>query len=43
METYRIFLFPQASVPSKIHKNNKYGASITPTKNNINIVDKEGK
>ena len=33
----------QASVPYKKHKNDKDGASITPTKNNIDTVDKEGK
>ena len=43
MKTYQIFVVPQASVPSKKHKNYKYGASITPTKTNVDTVDKEGK
>ena len=43
MEKYQIFVFPQSSVPSKKHKNYKYGASITPTKLHIDTVDKEGK
>ena len=33
----------QAYVPSNKHKNDKYGASITPTKTNTDTVDKEGK
>ena len=32
MESYQIFVVPQASVPLKKDKNNKYGASITPKK-----------
>ena len=40
METYQIFLVPQASVPSNKHKNDKDGASTTPKKTNIDKVDK---
>ena len=43
MEAYKIFLLLQAYVPSKKHNNNKYVASITPTRNNTDTVDKEGK
>ena len=43
METYQIFVILKASMPSNRHKNNKYGASIPPTKTNIDTVDKEGK
>ena len=32
METYQTFVVPQASVPSKKHKNDNDGASITPKK-----------
>ena len=43
METYQIYIFPQASVTSNKHKKDKYGASITPTKVNIETFYKEGK
>ena len=33
----------QACVPSNKHKNNKDGAAISPTKNNTDTIDKEGK
>ena len=43
METYQIFVFTQESVPSKKHKNDKDGASITPVKTDIDTVEKEEK
>ena len=40
MEKYQIFVFPQESVTSKKHKNDKDDASITPIKTNIGTVKK---
>ena len=43
MEKYQIFVFPQESVPSKKHKNDEDGTSITPVKTDIGTVEKEYK